>query len=242
MILNMGSETTLQGTQEAFDPYCDRVKLAAIGAQVRQRLSTTRGVVQVPNNGAEIYMADKFLVGPDCREIIKAINSNAVPSTLYKGTGGPELRTSQTHHFVPGNTHTSELEQYICEISGLDMLHAEGMQGQRYQKSQQYRHHHDFFHLGDGYWQQERLNGGQRTWTAMITLNEPREGGETEFPHLNKSFKPKSGRLLLWNNMLPDGRPNMNTLHAGLPVIRGIKHIVTLWFRQEPWRLINNFD
>ena len=73
----------------------------------------------------------------------------------------------------------------------------------------------------------------------MLTLNEPREGGETDFPKLGLCLKPRQGRLLLWNNMLPDGRPNPNTLHAGLPVERGIKHIVTMWFRQEPWRLLN---
>lgn len=232
---------TAEISDPGFDPACDPQKLALIGQQVRHALSSVPGVERVPTDDAEVYVIDRFLTGPDCREIIKAINSHAVPSTLYKGTGGKEMRNSYTHHFEPGNPHTSELERYICDIAGLDILHAEQMQGQRYQKGQQYRHHHDFFHVGQGYWQQERLNGGQRTWTAMLALNEPREGGETDFPHIEQRFAPRPGRLILWNNMTPDGRPNMKTLHAGMPVTRGIKHIVTLWFRQEPWRLIHNF-
>ena len=31
------------------------------------------------------------------------------------------------------------------------------------------------------------------------------------------------------------GRPNMKTIHAGMPVKRGIKHVITKWFRQEVW-------
>lgn len=226
---------------QAFDPGCDPQKLALIGQQVRQSLASVRGVVRQPTDLAEVYVIDRFITGPDCREIIKAINSKAEPSTLYRGTETKNFRTSHTHHFEPGNPHTSELERYICDITGLDILHAERLQGQRYQKGQEFRHHHDFFHVGEGYWQEERTNGGQRTWTAMLALNEPREGGETDFPHLGLRFKPKAGRLIVWNNMTADGRPNMKTLHAGMPVQRGIKHVVTMWFRQEPWRLIHDY-
>ena len=73
----------------------------------------------------------------------------------------------------------------------------------------------------------------------MICLHAPREGGETDFPKLGLQFRPRVGTLLVWNNMTPDGRPNPKTLHAGMPVKRGIKHIITKWYRQEPWRLLN---
>lgn len=236
----MASEPANSASQDGPYPGDDPARLAEIGHQVRRRLAAVKGIAQVPNDGAEIYKADRFLTGPDCRQIIKAINANAVPSTLYS-LDKQAMRTSNTHHFEAGNPHTSELERYICDVSGLDILHAEPMQGQRYQKGQEYRHHHDFFHTGERYWAKEAHLGGQRTWTAMLTLNEPREGGETDFPHLGLRLAPKAGRLLLWNNMLPDGRPNMKTLHAGMPVLRGIKHIVTLWFRQDPWRLLNKY-
>ncbi len=188
---------------------------------------------------ADLYVAEKFLTGPDCKRIVQAINQLAVPSTLYEG-GEPGYRTSHTHHFGKDDPLTRDLEHYICQVSGLDILHAERMQGQRYQKGQQYKHHHDFFHTGQRYWDDEARRGGQRTWTAMLALNEPREGGETDFPHLGFRFTPRAGRLLMWNNMDRHGRPNMKTLHAGMPVLRGIKHVVTLWFREGPWRLLND--
>ena len=229
-----------QSAPVAAESGCDPAKLAAIGHRVRRALASVPAAVRVPTDGAEIYTIDGFLAPRDRKEMVRIINSEAVPSTLYKGTGGTNLRTSHTHHFRKGHPLVEDIERYICEITGLDILHAEPLQGQRYQQGQEFRHHHDWFHLGEGYWRDEAPRGGQRSWTAMIFLNEPRAGGETDFPHLGLRFAPKAGQMLLWNNMTAQGGPNRNTLHAGLPVTRGIKHIVTWWFRQEPWRLLNS--
>jgi prolyl 4-hydroxylase len=76
--------------------------------------------------------------------------------------------------------------------------------------------------------------GGQRTWTAMAYLNEPEEGGETFFPKLGIKVSPKIGNLLVWNNMDSLGKPNHDTLHAGLPVVAGSKYIITKWYREKP--------
>jgi prolyl 4-hydroxylase len=225
-----------------FDPWCDQGKLAAIGQSVRTALARVASVRQMPTDLADIYQIDRFLTAADCKRIIQVINAKAVPSTLFRGFSNEEFRTSHTHHFEPGNAYTTDVVEYLCALTGLDILHAEWMQGQRYQQGQQYRHHHDWFPTTGQYWDEEKLRGGQRTWTAMINLNEPREGGETDFPHLGLRFAPRTGQLLLWDNMARDGSPNMKTLHAGLPVLRGIKHVITLWFRQEPTRLLNVLD
>ncbi|MCA0208052.1 MAG: hypothetical protein LCH74_03215 [Proteobacteria bacterium] len=49
----------------------------------------------------------------------------------------------------------------------------------------------------------------------MVSLTEPGEGGETDFPRLGIALRQQAGALILWNNMTADGRPNPNTLHAG---------------------------
>ncbi len=231
-----------QAAQQAVDTApapANPAALARIGYLGRERLDKVPGFKRVDTELADMYVAEKFVTGPDCRRIIQAINTHAVPSGLYKGTHVAGFRTSHTHHFEADDPLTRDLEHYICEVSQLDILHAERMQGQRYQKGQVFRHHHDFFHVGERYWADEANRGGQRTWTAMLTLNEPKEGGETDFPHLGQRFRPKTGRLLMWNNMDRNGQPNMKTLPAAMPVLRGIKHVVTVWFRQDPWRLLN---
>ena len=103
----------------------------------------------------------------------------------------------------------------MTDLLGIDNAYAETMQGQRYFAGQQFKPHHDFFHPDTDYWQRERLAGGQRSWTAMIFLDQPEAGGNTEFPELGIGVRPEAGRMLLWNNCNPDGSLNHKTLHTG---------------------------
>jgi len=76
--------------------------------------------------------------------------------------------------------------------------------------------------------------GGQRSWTAMIYLNQPEDGGATRFKTIGKTVQPETGKLLTWNNLLPDGTPNPATLHQGMRVRTGTKYVLTKWFRERP--------
>ncbi|MGJ3626169.1 2OG-Fe(II) oxygenase [Sphingomonas sp. MMS24-JH45] len=69
----------------------------------------------------------------------------------------------------------------------------------------------------------------------MIYLNEVEEGGATWFPKGGVCAVPRKGMALIWNNMSADGSPNTATLHEGMPVVDGVKYIVTKWFREQPW-------
>ena len=77
--------------------------------------------------------------------------------------------------------------------------------------------------------------GGQRIATLIMYLNDVEAGGATAFTVLGFQIEPKPGVLLVWNNALPDGRPNEATLHAGTPVVRGAKYIITKWYRTRKW-------
>ena len=76
----------------------------------------------------------------------------------------------------------------------------------------------------------------------MIYLNDVIEGGETEFPKLNKSFIPKKGTALIWNNLNEDGSLNSNTIHQAHPVLKGEKTVITKWFRQASLTLDDKTD
>jgi len=52
---------------------------------------------------------------------------------------------------------------------------------------------------------------------------------------LGLGYAEQAGALLIWNNMLPDGTPNPDVRHAALPVERGVKYVITKWFRTRPW-------
>lgn len=222
-----------------FDPNNDPAKLARIGAHVTKRLESNPLVQKVDVAEAQIYVYQDFLSSLDCNGLIKLINSDAVPSTLYKGTEQVGFRTSFSCHLNRWNPLVAKVEARMSDVLGIDNEFAETMQGQRYQVGQEFKAHHDFFHPGQGYWEKEGPSGGQRSWTAMIFLNEPKEGGTTEFPHLGIGVKPQIGMMLIWNNAKLDGSLNHKTLHTGTPVIAGVKHIITKWYRQNNWLQLN---
>jgi prolyl 4-hydroxylase len=226
-------------TDTKFDPNNDPAKLAKIGAHVTKRLKANALVQQVEHPDVQLYVYQGFLGARDCQGLIDKIDAEAVPSTLYKGTEQAGFRTSYSCHLNRWDPFVSRVEARMSDVLGIDNGYAETMQGQRYQIGQEFKSHHDFFHPSQEYWQTESNQGGQRSWTAMIFLNEPEEGGATEFPHIGIGVRPQTGMMLMWNNAKPDGTLNYKTLHTGTPVKAGVKHIITKWYRQNNWLDIN---
>ncbi len=219
------------------DPANDPARLAATGAKVRERLAGKPGIVSLGGDMLDLYLIPQFMNEAECARLVQGIDSKIGPSTLFKGTEIDGFRTSSTHHFDGTEPEIAAVRSRICKALGIDEVHAETMQGQRYMPGQQYKHHYDYFFPSQEYWQQERRRGGQRSWTAMLCLNEPEAGGETNFARPDISIPPKTGTLVVWNNMGHHGQPNENTLHAGTPVRKGSKYVITQWFRQDEWSL-----
>ncbi|WP_435418627.1 2OG-Fe(II) oxygenase [Parerythrobacter aurantius] len=177
------------------DPFCNLAKLAIFGRHVGARLDANPAVEPIDTPLADMFVVARFLTRRDCKSVTEVINANASPSTLQRGTEREGFGTSYTHHFAAEDALTRSIELYISDLLGIDDLHSELMQGQRYRPGEQYKHHHDFFYHGEGYWQLDRPRGGQRTWTAMICVHEPKEGGETDFPHLVLRFTLQTGAM-----------------------------------------------
>jgi hypothetical protein len=64
----------------------------------------------------------------------------------------------------------------------------------------------------------------------------PLQDGATEFPVAGVTVVPKAGTAVVFDNLLPDGSPDPDSLRAGLPVERGVKWLATLWLRQGRYR------
>lgn len=215
--------------------YPDRAALAAAGERVRERLAADAMVYRLPGGAAEVFALADFLSADECTRMMGLVDRTARPSSVYEGGNGATYRTSYSGDVDPAEPFVKMIERRICDLLGLDPAWGETVQGQRYQPGQEFRLHYDWFNPAASYWPRERQRGGQRSWTAMAWLNAVEEGGETEFPMLETGFPPQPGTLLIWNNALPDGTPNRDTLHAARPVIRGVKYVITKWFRTRPW-------
>lgn len=217
-------------------PGADRAALASIGERARARLAADASVYRVPVEGAEIFAVGDFLSASECDRLIAMIDTVAKPSRLYDPENLSPYRTSYSGDVDPEDSFVRMIERRLCDLLGIEAAWGETVQGQRYQPGQEFQAHYDWFDTQAFYWPEERKRGGQRCWTAMAYLNDVEEGGQTAFPDLGVSIPPQRGALLLWNNAQPDGTPNPLTRHAGTPVIRGEKYIVTKWFRTRPWR------
>ena len=68
-----------------------------------------------------------------------------------------------------------------------------------------------------------------RPITVLLSLNDKYEGGETEFPHLDKKFKLKKGDALVFHNFNTDGTYTKLSQHNGQPVKSGEKWVCNLW-------------
>ncbi|WP_419808466.1 prolyl hydroxylase family protein [Sphingomonas sp.] len=215
-------------------PVTSKVRALA-GTQVAQRLAADPTAVRAPVEGAQFFYRPDFLDAGACDRLVQLIDANRRPSTLLSDNPDAGFRTSDSCDMDRWSPDVRPIDESIAALLGLDPAHGETMQGQRYAPGQQFRAHHDYFHESESYWPEVSKHGGQRTWTAMIYLNDVTEGGATWFPQAGLKVSPKRGLLLAWNNMNADGSPNELTLHEGMPVVAGVKYIVTKWFREGRW-------
>lgn len=208
---------------------------AEIGVQVGRTLDADPAVQRIVIDGVQAYCRPDFLTAAQCRKLIALIDGNRRPSTLLSDREDPDFRTSESCDMDRWSPDVRPVDDALAALLGIDAAQGETMQGQRYAPGQHFRAHHDFFFRTESYWKSVSADGGQRTWTAMVYLNDVEEGGATWFPQAGIRVAPKRGLVLMWNNMAADGSPNRLTLHEGMPVVRGVKYIVTKWFREGRW-------
>ena len=208
---------------------------ALAGLQTAARLDANPQVKRAKIDAAQFYYHPDFLSPAQCDALVALIDTNRRPSTLLSDNPDKSFRTSDSCDMDRWSPQVRPIDESIAALLGIDPAKGETMQGQRYAPGQQFRAHHDYFHESEGYYAEATKQGGQRTWTAMIYLNDVAEGGATWFPQAGLKVSPKRGLLLAWNNMNPDGSPNERTLHEGMAVVDGVKYIVTKWFREGLW-------
>jgi prolyl 4-hydroxylase len=210
-------------------------RLAEIGRTTAARLRRNPAVQMVAGQGIDLYVYQNFLTPEECGGLIAMINADRKPSKLLSATDDAEFRTSESCDLDRWNPFVEGIDRRICTLMGMKPKQGETMQGQRYDVGQQFKAHHDYFHVGEPYWSEQKQRGGQRTWTAMIYLDEPVSGGETWFSAGGLKVSPRTAMLLTWNNMDNNGAENPQALHESLPISEGIKNVVTKWFRERYW-------
>lgn len=216
-------------------PGSDPARLARIGQKVSARLDAHPLASRIWSARIDMFEVPDFLTAAECAELVAMIDADVKPSTSLSDGSDNQVRTSATCKLAADHPLVARVAARIAGLLGLRLSHAETLQGQRYLQGQHFRVHNDYFASGQPYSDAVASEGGQRSWTAMAYLNQPEQGGATEFPLVPLSIAPRTGLLLVWNNVDAAGQSNPWSHHAGMPVEAGTKYVLTKWFREREW-------
>jgi len=184
-----------------------------------------------------VTVVDAFLMPGTCDALL-AIGAAGdwLPSTVARrdGTelGGGRSRSSLSLQQPDlRSLARDQFEAIEAELStrySIAASHLEPWQLTRYRRGDRFDYHLDCGAHGNH-------SAGERRRTILIVIEEPLAGGATHFRALDKRISPHRGRLLVWNNLLPTGRCNHAMIHAGRPVWRGRKTILTTFEHELPY-------
>lgn len=192
-------------------------------------------VQRVPSKDLTLFIQRDFLSPDECAQVIARIDADRRPSTIADANGDGYFRTSETCDLDHGDPFVAAINARLDSFAGIATQYGETIQGQRYGVGQEFKAHTDYFEPKGADYDRFCAVAGNRTWTLMVYLNEPAAGGATRFTKIGKTVQPEAGKLLAWNNRITPDRFNPASIHHGMKVRSGVKHVITKWYRERPW-------
>jgi len=185
----------------------------------------------------KITVVPNFFSDAECLHLRELVEASWMPSLV-----GANNRTEQDYDrgnlenvLAPTRTSWScmmryaqdsvveRLEHRLLAIGGLPIENLERMNAVRYAPGEYFDTHHD---------------GKFRPLTIFVYLNDLEEeddAGDTYFPFLGLSFRPRQGSAVMWTNSV-DGKEDPRVLHAGRAPTLGVKYGVNCFFNTKQMR------
>lgn len=212
-------------------------------------VDTTSNLLQLPDREVRILTVLKapriVLVGDllsddECDEFIAYSQSRMQRSPVISDVDGKSevnsQRTSRGAMFQRGESPLiARMEARLAALTRWPAENGEGLQLLRYESGNEYRPHYDWFDPALPGPRKHLERGGQRVGTVVMYLSDVEQGGGTSFPNIGLQVQPKKGSAVFFANTDHLRRPDPQTLHAGDPVVKGVKYIATKWMRERPY-------
>lgn len=187
-----------------------------------------------------IVLFEQMLTAEECSQLMGLAEQRLRRSTVVDEQLGEsrahEARTSAGAWFQRGEFELlARIEARLAALLHWPVDRGEGVQVLRYGVGGEYRAHFDYFNPTLPGSQRHLQTGGQRVGTCILYLDEVQAGGGTRFPSLGFEVRPSRGAALYFASVDGQGVEDPASLHAGMPVIEGVKYIATKWLRQRPY-------
>lgn len=213
-----------------------RVPPGTLALEDALQLPTTVVMSQRPH----VMRIDKLLSADECRLLVACAQPGLRRSATVDPVTGQAramaLRTSSDASFDPvvEDVALRVVQLRLARAARVELVQAEHLVVLRYGPGEEYRPHRDY--LPPDAVAQDRPQAGNRSRTICTYLNHVEGGGQTVFPRADMSVEPVAGRAVVFDNLFTDGRPDPESLHAGMPVTKGEKWLATLWLRERRYR------
>jgi prolyl 4-hydroxylase len=186
-----------------------------------------------------ISAARGFLTPGACRWLIGRAQGRIAPAMVFDPDAGGARRESTRSNsafefpFFELDLLLVVVRAKIAATVGVPPQALEPPQVLHYAPGETFERHYDFLDPQVPGYAADVARRGQRIATFLIYLNTDFAGGETDFPMVGLSFKGETGDALMFANVDPEGRPDRQTLHAGLPPTSGEKWLFSQWIRDR---------
>lgn len=173
-----------------------------------------------------------FLSAAECSFLIERAAPMLQPAVVFHPQTGQQLRDpvrtaqSAAFPFALESPAIHAINRRIAKATGTAYEQGEPLQVLCYDPGDEYKLHSDAL--------PKVAHSNQRTETFLVALNIGYHGGETAFPHLGIEWRGALGEALHFRNLEKDGSPSQAMFHAGRPVERGRKFLLSKWLREKP--------
>ncbi|KAE9077435.1 hypothetical protein PF010_g23511 [Phytophthora fragariae] len=206
-----------------------------------------------------VFSVEEFLRDDEIDVVLELSMPHLAPSgvTLQDGhenRPATDWRTSTTY-WLESSSHpvVQDIDKRTADLVKVPISHQESVQVLRYEHSQHYDQHLDYFsverHRNSPSVLKKIEHGYKnRMITVFWYMSDVAKGGHTNFaragglppPPSNKgctqgvSVAPKKRKVVVFYSMLPNGEGDPTSLHAGCPVEEGIKLSGNKWVWNKP--------
>lgn len=175
-----------------------------------------------------------------CTWLIGKARDKLTPALVYDSVQQKEIRhpTRSNSSAILGlgdtNVLLTLLQIRIAASMQVPLRQLEAATILHYKGSEQIRNHFDFIDPASPHYAEQIRLRGDRIITFLVYLNDNYADGETEFPEAGVKHKGTRGEGLFFVNVTEEGKPDLRTVHAGLPPSAGEKWVITQFIRNKP--------